>query len=73
MDAIGATTGREELSRMTLHEIVRRRPGARAVLLEHGLDLCCGGELPLEEAASRHGLELEALLAEIRDAAGRGG
>lgn len=67
------TIGREDLSRMTLHEIVSRRPGAREVLLGRGLDLCCGGGLPLEEAASLHGLDLDGLLDELEHGAGRHG
>jgi len=66
-----ATTTREDLSRMTLHEIVGARPGARDVLLAHGLDLCCGGGLPLEDAAGAHGLELERLLDELESGADR--
>lgn len=49
----------------TLHEIASRVPGARDVLLAHGLDLCCGGDLPLRDAARLHALDLEALLAEL--------
>lgn len=60
----GSTVPADEaaLPELTLHEIVRRLPGSRDVLLGHGLDLCCGGELPLREAARLHGLDLEALL-----------
>jgi regulator of cell morphogenesis and NO signaling len=56
------TTRSVPSAELTLHEIVRRIPGAREVLLGHGLDLCCGGDLPLREAARLHGLDLEALL-----------
>jgi regulator of cell morphogenesis and NO signaling len=63
--ATADTTGLPEL---TLHEIVRRIPGARDVLLGHGLDLCCGGELPLREAARLHGLDLEALIGALPEA-----
>lgn len=68
---MASTTTREDLSRMTLHEIVSARPGARDVLLARGLDLCCGGELPLEAAAEAHGLELGALLDELESGADR--
>jgi iron-sulfur cluster repair protein YtfE (RIC family) len=60
------STSGTELSGLTLHELVRRLPGAREVLLGHGLDLCCGGDLPLREAARLHDLDLEALLRALR-------
>jgi len=44
----------------TLSEIVRRYPAARGVFNAHGLDTCCGGGLPVAEAARRHGLDLAA-------------
>jgi iron-sulfur cluster repair protein YtfE (RIC family) len=68
METTDTGAGRAELARTTLHEIVSRRPGAREVLLGFGLDLCCGGELPLEEAARLHGLDL----GEILEALGAG-
>jgi iron-sulfur cluster repair protein YtfE (RIC family) len=46
---------------LTLNEIARRHPAALAVLNDHGLDTCCGGALPLAEAARRHGLDADAL------------
>lgn len=60
-----AQTPAMDLADRTLHEIVSRVPGARDVLLRHGLDLCCGGGLPLREAARLHALDLEALLGEL--------
>ncbi|MDP2481626.1 MAG: DUF542 domain-containing protein [Candidatus Palauibacterales bacterium] len=66
--ATADTTG---LPEWTLHEIVRRIPGAREVLLGHGLDLCCGGELPLREAARLHGLDLGALIEALPGAPAR--
>lgn len=68
MERTETAAARSELARRTLHEIVGRRPGAREVLLGFGLDLCCGGELPLEEAARLHGLDL----GEILEALGAG-
>jgi iron-sulfur cluster repair protein YtfE (RIC family) len=61
-DTNAAPTDGATLPELTLHEIVRRLPGSRDILLGHGLDLCCGGELPLREAARLHGLDLEVLL-----------
>lgn len=42
---------------LTLNEITVRYPAALGVLNAYGLDACCGGALPLAEAARRHGLD----------------
>lgn len=52
-------------SETTVNEVIRRVPGAVRVLGEAGIDACCGGALPLAEAARRHGLELEDVLADL--------
>lgn len=52
----------------TVHEAVRRIPGAREVFLRFGIDTCCGGELPVAEAASLHEVELERLLEALEEA-----
>jgi iron-sulfur cluster repair protein YtfE (RIC family) len=54
----------------TLNEIVQRFPHTLPVLHRYGFDTCCGGALPLEEVARRHGVELEPLLRELGEAAG---
>jgi len=51
---------------MTVNETVLREPRTIAVLNAYGIDSCCGGSLPLEEAAARHGVELQQLLAALR-------
>ncbi len=56
------STDRRITADLTLRDIVARRAGARKVLLDRGLDLCCGGDLPLAEAARLHGLDLAELL-----------
>ncbi len=56
---------------LTIGEIVRRYPATLAVFNAHGLDACCGGALPLAEAAERHGLDLAELLAALVRAAER--
>lgn len=53
---------------LTLNEIAVRHPAALGVLRDHGLDACCGGALPLAEAARRHGLDAGALRAALEDA-----
>jgi hypothetical protein len=48
--------------KMTVAEIVRLHPGARAVLARHGLDACCGGAHPLRFACTAHNVPLRAVL-----------
>lgn len=52
----------------TVHGAVGSIPGARAVFEDFGIDTCCGGELPLAEAAKIHGVELQRLLDALEDA-----
>ncbi len=56
----------------TVAEAIRTVPGANEVFQRFGLDCCCGGELPVAEAAGRHGVDLEGLL-EALDARRAGG
>jgi len=42
-------------------------PLATRVLARHGIDYCCGGGIPLEEACSRAGVEVGAVVDEIRE------
>ena len=52
----------------TLNELVAAEPKALTVLHRYGLDTCCGGGLPLREAARRHELSLDELVAAIEGA-----
>jgi iron-sulfur cluster repair protein YtfE (RIC family) len=54
---------------LKLNEVVRRFPQTVRVFHRFGLDTCCGGAKPIEEAARLHGLELEELLGELNRAA----
>jgi regulator of cell morphogenesis and NO signaling len=50
----------------TVNEAIRQVPSAVTIFKRVGIDACCGGALPIGEAAKRHGLDAEALLSEIR-------
>ena len=50
---------------MTINEAVRARPETVATFHAFGMDACCGGGLPIREAAERHGLDPEAVLAAL--------
>ena len=58
---------------VTLADLAITRPGATRVFLKHGLDFCCGGRRPLEEACAEKGLDPGALLAEIEREDAKGG
>ena len=45
-----------------LNAIVARYPQTLPVLQRFGLDICCGGALPLRIAAQHHDLQLEDIL-----------
>lgn len=55
----------------TLNELVAAEPKVLPVLHRYGLDTCCGGGLPIREAARRHELSLDELMAELSVAAGQ--
>lgn len=48
--------------RTTVHQAMREFSGAEEVFRRFGIDTCCGGELPLAEAAAAHDVDLEQLL-----------
>jgi regulator of cell morphogenesis and NO signaling len=45
-----------------LNTIVARYPETLPIFQHFGLDTCCGGALPLREAAQHHGLDVEEVL-----------
>ncbi len=51
-----------------LNELIEHAPRLLPVLHRFGLDACCGGALPLEEAARRHGLVVTDLLGALDEA-----
>lgn len=55
---------------LTVNQVVERIPEALTVFSRHGIDTCCGGHLPVSEAAERHGVGADELLNQVREAAG---
>ena len=51
---------------MTVNEIIEAAPETVAVFKAWNVDACCGGALPLEIVAERHGFDLAKLLEELR-------
>ena len=58
------TTDRIDVS-LSVNEVLRLYPGTIAVFNDFGIDACCGGAAPLDEAAARDGADLGALLAAL--------
>ena len=46
----------------TVNDVLRHFPDAAAVLNRFGIDTCCGGTLPLDEAAREAGVPVAELL-----------
>ncbi|MBT9557434.1 MAG: iron-sulfur cluster repair protein YtfE [Myxococcales bacterium] len=53
------------LATRTVGELATGLPGATAVFRAHKLDFCCGGQVPLAEAAAAKGIPLELITAEL--------
>jgi hypothetical protein len=54
----------------TLAEVSSTWPGTVPLLGKHGFDMCCGSGKTLEFAARAHGVDLQALLAELHEVVG---
>ena len=50
---------------MTVNEAIATWPPTVAVFNRFGIDACCGGAVPIAEAAERDGADLAALTAEL--------
>ncbi len=55
-------------ARTTVADIAAAEPSTIKLFQRHKIDFCCGGKIPLAEACARHGLDTDALLAELRAA-----
>lgn len=50
---------------LTVNELIREIPATVQVFNDFGIDACCGGAVPIREAAERDGADAEALLAAL--------
>lgn len=57
-------------SSMSVGELAVLHAGASRVFHRHGLDYCCGGQIPLSEACATKNLDADALIKEIQAEAG---
>ncbi len=46
----------------TVNAVLAQHPSAGTVFNDFGIDMCCGGDLSLTDAARREGVELAVLL-----------
>jgi regulator of cell morphogenesis and NO signaling len=61
------------LATTTVHDLLRRHPATMAIFSRFGVDTCCGGGLPLAEAARHAGVSPDELLAALRPIVGEQG
>ena len=50
---------------LTVNDVIARNPETLGIFKAFGVDACCGGAKTVEEAARRHGIDLDALLAAL--------
>ncbi len=53
------------LGQRNVGEIAANLPGATAIFRRLGIDFCCHGELPLDEAARARGIDIDAIVEEL--------
>jgi regulator of cell morphogenesis and NO signaling len=53
---------------MTVAAIATGAPATIRVFQQHRIDFCCGGKIPLAQACEAHGVDVDAILAELRTA-----
>jgi iron-sulfur cluster repair protein YtfE (RIC family) len=54
-----------EIANRTISDLVEHAPGTMTVFSSLGLDLCCGGGHPLEEALALHGIEPDPVIRQV--------
>lgn len=53
---------------LTVNELVAREPSTIDVFNRFGMDTCCGGTIPIADAARRDSVNLDALIAALQSA-----
>ncbi|MDQ2669909.1 MAG: DUF542 domain-containing protein [Gemmatimonadota bacterium] len=52
----------------SVNDLLRRAPATGAIFNHFGVDICCGGGLPLDQAAQEAGVPLDELVAALEPA-----
>jgi iron-sulfur cluster repair protein YtfE (RIC family) len=52
----------------TINAAIQQYPSVIRVFTAAGLDTCCGGALPIAEAAKKHGIDVNKLLDDVNSA-----
>ncbi len=52
---------------MTVGEMVIENPGRARVFEQFGIDYCCGGKIPLDEACAKRGVDIDAVLLALHE------
>lgn len=58
----------DEVMELTVNDVIRRWPQTVEVFNRYGIDSCCGGSLPVAEAAARHRIVVAELKAALEEA-----
>jgi len=56
--------------RLSVNQLIQQHPAVLSFLTAAGVDTCCGGDLSLEEAARRAGVDLDNLVVRLETEAG---
>jgi len=64
---------KEEYAHRTIAEIVTEDISKAGVFKKYGLDFCCGGGRSIEEACSKKGIDMEALIRDLESVKSRTG
>lgn len=54
-----------------INDVIKRYPGTIAVFNQYRVDSCCGGGQSIEKTATRDGVNVEALLRALNEAAAK--
>lgn len=57
---------------MVINDVVRKYPQTMPVFARYNVDSCCGGGFSIEATATKDGVDVEALLRALNEAAQRG-
>ena len=57
----------ENLEKLKISEVVASNIKSAHVFKKYGLDFCCGGGISIEKACSKHNIDMDSLLSDLRN------